>query len=103
MLLHYHRLKYRIVIYSSFICTDSEWVRFRDFQTCTAKKTYNGDLFDDLILCQERLFMRTTVIIDDELFAQAVELIGFHEKTALLGGSEPDLDHTERWKSGLIE
>jgi len=59
--------------------------------------------------------MRTTVIIDDELFAQAVELIGVHEKTALLreglkvlieresaqrlallGGSEPDLEQIPR-------
>ena len=59
--------------------------------------------------------MRTTVIIDDELFAQAVELTGVHEKTALLreglkvlieresaqrlallGGSEPDLEQIPR-------
>ncbi|HQU98137.1 MAG TPA: type II toxin-antitoxin system VapB family antitoxin [Nitrosomonas sp.] len=54
--------------------------------------------------------MRTTLNIDDDLYAQAVELTGVHEKTALvreslyalieresakrlalLGGSEPDL------------
>lgn len=54
--------------------------------------------------------MRTTLNIDDDLYVQAVELTGVHEKTALvreslyalieresakrlalLGGSEPDL------------
>ncbi len=59
--------------------------------------------------------MRTTVNIDDDLYAKAVELTGVHEKTALLreglkalieresarrlallGGSEPKLEAVPR-------
>lgn len=59
--------------------------------------------------------MRTTLNIDDTLYAQAVDLTGIHEKTALLreglkalieresarrlallGGSEPDLEKISR-------
>ncbi len=59
--------------------------------------------------------MRTTLNIDDALFAQAVELTGIHEKTALLreslkalieresarrlallGGSEPEIESIPR-------
>ena len=59
--------------------------------------------------------MRTTVNIDDDLYAQAVDLTGVHEITALLheglkalieresaqrlallGGSEPDLEQIPR-------
>lgn len=66
--------------------------------------------------------MRTTVNIDDDLYAKAVELTGVHEKTALLreglkalieresaqrlallGGSEPDLEQVARRQSGLLE
>ena len=66
--------------------------------------------------------MRTTVIIDDDLYAKAVELTGVHEKVALLreglialieresalrlvllGGSEPDVEQIARWQSGLVE
>ncbi|MER0215931.1 MAG: type II toxin-antitoxin system VapB family antitoxin [Nitrosomonas sp.] len=62
--------------------------------------------------------MRTTLNIDDDLYAQAVELTGVHEKTALvreslhalieresakrlalLGGSEPDLMPISRRQS----
>jgi Arc/MetJ family transcription regulator len=62
--------------------------------------------------------MRTTLNIDDALYAKAVELTGVHEKTALLkeglkalieresarrlaflGGSEPDLQPTPRRQS----
>lgn len=62
--------------------------------------------------------MRTTLNIDDDLYAQAVELTGVHEKTALvreslhalieresakrlalLGGSEPDLMSIPRRQS----
>ena len=64
--------------------------------------------------------MRTTVNIDDDLYAKAVELTGVHEKTALLreglkvlieresaqrlallGGSELNLEQIKRWKSTL--
>lgn len=66
--------------------------------------------------------MRTTLNIDDALYAKAVELTGVHEKTALLreglkalierestlrlallGGSEPDLEQIPRRQSGLAE
>ena len=66
--------------------------------------------------------MRTTVNIDEDLYAQAVDLTGVHEKTALLreglkalieresaqrlallGGSEPDLEQVPRRQSGLAE
>ena len=66
--------------------------------------------------------MRTTLNIDDDLYAQAVELTGVHEKTALLreglkalieresaqrlallGGSEPSLKKVPRRQSGLAE
>ena len=66
--------------------------------------------------------MRTTLNIDDDLYAKAVELTGVHEKTALLreglqalieresaqrlallGGSEPDLEKIPRRQSGLVE
>jgi Arc/MetJ family transcription regulator len=59
--------------------------------------------------------MRTTLNIDDALYAQAVDLTGIHEKTALLreglkalieresarrlallGGSEPELEQIPR-------
>lgn len=65
--------------------------------------------------------MRTTLNIDDDLYAQAVELTGVHEKTALvresllalveresakrlalLGGSEPDLMLIRRRQSGKL-
>ncbi len=64
--------------------------------------------------------MRTTLNIDDDLYAQAVELTGVHEKTALvregllalveresakrlalLGGSEPDLMPIPRRQSNM--
>jgi len=64
--------------------------------------------------------MRTTLNIDDDLYAQAVELTGVHEKTALvreslhalieresakrlalLGGSEPDLMPIPRRQSTI--
>lgn len=64
--------------------------------------------------------MRTTLNIDNELYAKAVELTGIHEKTsllreslkalieresarrlALLGGSEPELDAMPRRQSDL--
>ncbi len=66
--------------------------------------------------------MRTTLNIDDDLYAKAVELTGVHEKTALLreglkalieresalrlallGGSEPGLEQIPRRQSGLDE
>jgi len=66
--------------------------------------------------------MRTTLNIDDDLYAKAVELTGVHEKTALLreglkalieresaqrlallGRSEPDLQQVPRRQSGLTE
>lgn len=66
--------------------------------------------------------MRTTVNIDDDLYAKAVELTGVHEKTALLreglkalieresarrlallGGSEPKLEAVPRRQSDLVE
>ena len=66
--------------------------------------------------------MRTTLNIDDDLYAKAVELTGIHEKTALLreslkalieresalrlallGGSEPDLKQISRRQSDLLE
>lgn len=62
--------------------------------------------------------MRTTLNIDDDLYAQAVELTGIHEETALvresllalveresarhlalLGGSEPELTSIPRRQS----
>jgi Arc/MetJ family transcription regulator len=65
-------------------------------------------------------FMRTTLNIDNELYAKAVELTGIHEKTALLkeslkalieresarrlallGGSEPELEAVPRRQSDL--
>lgn len=65
--------------------------------------------------------MRTTLNIDDALYAKAVELTGVHEKTALLkeglkalieresarrlaflGGSEPDLQAAPRRQSTKI-
>lgn len=66
--------------------------------------------------------MRTTLNIDDDLYAQAVELTGVHEKTALvreslhalieresakrlalLGGSEPDLMSIPRRQSSIAK
>lgn len=66
--------------------------------------------------------MRTTLNIDDDLYAQAVELTGVHEKTALvreslhalieresakrlalLGGSEPDLMPIPRRQSNMAK
>lgn len=66
--------------------------------------------------------MRTTLNIDDDLYAQAVELTGVHEKTALvreslhalieresakrlalLGGSEPDLIPIPRRQSNMVK
>ncbi|BCG66033.1 MAG: antitoxin [Methyloprofundus sp.] len=66
--------------------------------------------------------MRTTLNIDDDLYAKAVELTGVHEKTALLreglkalieresaqrlallGGSEPDLELVPRRQVGLLK
>ena len=66
--------------------------------------------------------MRTTLNIDDALYAKAVELTGVHEKTALLreglkalieresaqrlallGASEPDIKQIPRRQSGLLE
>lgn len=65
--------------------------------------------------------MRTTLNIDDDLYAQAVELTGIHEETALvresllalveresarrlalLGGSEPGLMWIPRRQSGKL-
>ncbi|MBV1916151.1 MAG: type II toxin-antitoxin system VapB family antitoxin [Pseudomonadales bacterium] len=62
--------------------------------------------------------MRTTINIDDVLYAQAVDLTGIHEKTALLreslkalieresaqrlarlGGTQPDLEEIPRRQS----
>jgi Arc/MetJ family transcription regulator len=67
-------------------------------------------------------FMRTTLNIDNDLYAKAVELTGIHEKTALLreslkalieresarrlamlGGSEPELEAIPRRQSDLLE
>lgn len=64
--------------------------------------------------------MRTTLNIDNDLYAKAVELTGIHEKTALLkeslkalieresarrlallGGSEPELEAVPRRQSDL--
>lgn len=64
--------------------------------------------------------MRTTLNIDDDLYTQAVDLTGIHEKTALLreglralieresarrlarlGGSEPGLEKISRRQSDL--
>jgi len=66
--------------------------------------------------------MRTTLNIDDDLYAKAVELTGVREKTALLreglkalieresalrlaslGGSEPDIKSASRRQSALPE
>ncbi len=66
--------------------------------------------------------MRTTLTIDDDLYAKAVELTGVHEKTALLreslkalieresaqrlallGGSEPDIEQAPRRQSAFIK
>ena len=66
--------------------------------------------------------MRTTVNIDDDLYAKAVELTGVHEKTALLreglkalieresaqrlallGGSEPKLEQVPRRQTDELE
>lgn len=66
--------------------------------------------------------MRTTLTIDDDLFAKAEELTGVHEKSALLreslkalieresarrlaklGGSEPDLKPVPRRRSTASE
>jgi len=66
--------------------------------------------------------MRTTINIDDDLYAKAVELTGVHEKTALLreglkalieresaqrlallGGSEPKLEQVPRRQAGELE
>jgi len=66
--------------------------------------------------------MRITLNIDDDLYAQAVELTGVHEKTALvreslhalieresakrlalLGGSEPDLMSIPRRQSTIAK
>lgn len=67
------------------------------------------------LLMLKVFLMRTTLNIDDTLYAQAVNLTGIHEKTALLreglkalieresarrlallGGSEPDLEKISR-------
>lgn len=66
--------------------------------------------------------MRTTLNIDDDLYARAVELTGMHEKTALvreglqalieresakrlalLGGSEPELTPIPRRQSSIAK
>jgi Arc/MetJ family transcription regulator len=66
--------------------------------------------------------MRTTLNIDDDLYAKAVELTGVHEKTALLreglkalieresaqrlallGGTEPKIEQVSRRQSDLDE
>ena len=66
--------------------------------------------------------MRTTLTIDDDLYAKAVELTGIHEKSALLreslkaliacesakrlaslGGSQTDLESTPRRQSSDVE
>ena len=66
--------------------------------------------------------MRTTLNIDDDLYAKAVELTGVHEKTALLreglkalieresaqrlallGGSEPKLEQVPRRQTDELE
>ena len=66
--------------------------------------------------------MRTTLTIDDDLYAKAVELTGMHEKSALLreslkaliaresakrlarlGGSQPDLESIPRRQSSDAE
>ncbi len=66
--------------------------------------------------------MRTTLNIDDDLYAKAVELTGVHEKTALmreglkalieresarrlalLGGSEPKVEPISRRQSSMSE
>ncbi len=66
--------------------------------------------------------MRTTLNIDDDLYAKAVELTGVHEKTALLreglkalieresaqrlallGGSELDIEQVPRRQSALVK
>ncbi len=66
--------------------------------------------------------MRTTLNIDDDLYAKAVELTGVSEKTALLreglkalieresalrlallGGSEPNIEQVSRRQSGLTK
>ncbi len=66
--------------------------------------------------------MRTTLNIDDDLYAKAVELTGVHEKTALmreglkalieresaqrlglLGGSDPKAEHIPRRQSNVDE
>ncbi len=66
--------------------------------------------------------MRTTINIDDDLYAKAVELTGVHEKTALLreglkalieresaqrlallGGSEPNLEQVPRRQADELE
>ena len=66
--------------------------------------------------------MRTTINIDDDLYAKAVELTGVHEKTALLreglkalieresaqrlallGGSEPSLEQVPRRQADELE
>ncbi len=66
--------------------------------------------------------MRTTLNIDDDLYAKAVELTGVHEKTALLreslkalieresaqrlallGGSEPNLEQAPRRQADEFE
>jgi Arc/MetJ family transcription regulator len=66
--------------------------------------------------------MRTTLNIDDDLFAQAVELTGVQEKTALmreglkalieresarrlalLGGSDPTAELISRRQSAMVE
>lgn len=71
---------------------------------------HNDDCFDAMVIN-----MRTTVNIDDELYKEAVQLVGTSEKTALvrealkalieresarrlakLGGSEPELKNMPR-------
>ncbi len=66
--------------------------------------------------------MRTTLNIDDNLYTQAVDLTGIHEKTALLreglkalieresarrlallGASEPEIEQIPRRRSDLSE
>ena len=74
------------------------------------------------LLMLKVFLMRTTLNIDDTLYAQAVDLTGIHEKTALLreglkalieresarrlallGGSEPDLEKISRRHSEFVD
>ena len=74
------------------------------------------------LLMLKVFLMRITLNIDDTLYAQAVDLTGIHEKTALLreglkalieresarrlallGGSEPDLEKISRRHSEFVD